>query len=105
MGIYCSELTIDTFEPRILNPNMPKNKLKWSEWQDSNLRPPVPKTGILTILNYTRIYDNGWGGGVRTHNLQRQRLLAYQFAYAPIIMVPSPGNAPGSLDFQSSAFT
>ncbi len=26
---------------------------KWSEWQDLNLRPPVPQTGALTGLRHT----------------------------------------------------
>ena len=27
----------------------------WSEWQDSNLRPPAPEAGALTKLRYTQM--------------------------------------------------
>ena len=40
---------------------------KWSEWEDSNLRPPAPKAGALARLRYTPI--NGAGGQTRTDDI------------------------------------
>lgn len=44
-----------SFEPRVLSEKESKSEI-WSEWRDSNPRPPVPKTGALARLRYTPRY-------------------------------------------------
>ena len=47
------ELPTPWFEARHSSPLSYRGML-WSEWQDSNLRPPAPKAGRLARLTYTR---------------------------------------------------
>jgi hypothetical protein len=38
---------------QIKNPFCNAERIYWSGWQDSNLRPPAPKAGAITGLRYT----------------------------------------------------
>ena len=50
---------------------------KWSGKQDSNLRPPDPKSGALPSCAISRFFCDGALGKNRTRNLQIRSLTLY----------------------------
>ena len=64
----------------------------WSEQQDSNLRPSVPKTDALRKLSYTRTLETALGFEPRLKVLQTNAL---PFGYAvSLLLVHSLGFEP-----------